>query len=131
MAQRPLDQNSKPITAVPAPLVTTSPVTVPQMNSRSVFSGSAVAIVGGLPIVGALAVPPGTRLWTALEPTDSPAVAFPFGDTPMSKLFIRLIKRFDGLVDIDLVNLDTVPHPVDWAVGYVAANLALVAGATP
>jgi hypothetical protein len=132
VAQRPLDQNNKEITGVPVPLVPGSPVTVPQMNSRSLFSGS-ISVGAGpgavVNILPGLAIPPGfARLWSAMHPTDGSGTSYIFGNCPSSVLFIRFTKLGSGLVSVDLVNNHTSPHTIDWAVGYVTANPALLFG---
>lgn len=131
VAQRPLNQNGKPITGLPVPAEVSSPLTVPQMNTRSSFSGT--KSIGAGPssssILAGLAFPAGfNRLWSAMTMTDAPLIPIIFGDGPSSMLFIRFTRTAAGLVDVDLVNLDASPHTVEWAVGLVVANAAFIAG---
>lgn len=137
VAQRPRNQNNKPVTNVPAPAPTlaglTSPIIASQLNMRSIFSGS--ASVGAGPDVTnlfpGLAVPAGSRLWSALHPTDGSGTTYLFGNCPTSVLFIRFTMLPSGLISVDLVNNHASPHTADWAVGYVVAAAATIPGATP
>jgi hypothetical protein len=134
VAQRPRDQNGKAITGVPIPGMASCPITVPQLNMRSIFSGTTSIPAGpftGVVLIAALPVPAGTRLWSAMNQVDVNNFGFPFGDGPLSVLYVRFDRLTSGLVNVVLINTDLFPHTVDWAVGYVAANTALIPGATP